>query len=95
MEIRNPDYLVEIARQRGISRAAEQLLEIFSNVNRMGQTILMVTHSLKAASHASRVLFIKDGEVYHQLYRGNLTDDQFYQKITDALTVLQAGGEQA
>lgn len=48
-----------------------------------------------AASRAGRVLFIKDGEVYHQLYRGNLTDDQLYQKITDALTVLQAGGEQA
>ena len=57
--------------------------------------ILMVTHSVRAASRAGRVLFIKDGEVYHQLYRGNLTDDQLYQKITDALTVLQAGGEQA
>ena len=56
---------------------------------------LMVTHSVRAASRAGRVLFIKDGEVYHQLYRGNLTDDQLYQKITDALTVLQAGGEQA
>jgi len=55
----------------------------------------MVTHSVRAASRAGRVLFIKDGEVYHQLYRGNLTDDQLYQKITDALTVLQAGGEQA
>ena len=58
-------------------------------------TIVMVTHSVKAACSAKRVLFIKDGEVYHQLYRGNLTDDQLYQKITDALTVLQAGGEQA
>ena len=55
----------------------------------------MVTHSVRAASRAGRVLFIKDGEVYHQLYRGNLTDDQLYQKITDALTVLQAGGKQA
>ena len=58
-----------------------------------GQTILMVTHSVRAASRAGRVLFIKDGEVCHQLYRGGMTDDQLYQKITDALTVLQAGGE--
>ena len=55
----------------------------------------MVTHSVRAASRAGRVLFIKDGEVYHQLYRGNLTDDQLYQKLTDALTVLQDGGKQA
>ena len=55
----------------------------------------MVTHSVRAASRAGRVLFIKDGEVCHQLYRGGMTDDQLYQKITDALTVLQAGGEQA
>ena len=55
----------------------------------------MVTHSVRAASRAGRVLFIKDGEVYHQLYRGGLTDDQLYQKIADALTVLQAGGERA
>ena len=60
----------------------------------MGATILMVTHSVKAASHAKRVLFIKDGEVFHQLYRGNLTNEQMYQKISDTLTVLQAGGEE-
>ena len=53
----------------------------------------MVTHSVKAASHARRVLFIKDGEVYHQIYRGDSTDDQLYQKISDTLTMLQAGGE--
>lgn len=74
------------------SRAAEQLLEIFSNVNRMGQTILMVTHSLKAASHASRVLFIKDGEVFNQLYRGEGTNEELYEKISHTLSVLQAGG---
>ena len=74
---------------------ADELLRVFSDISRSGQTILMVTHSVRAASRAGRVLFIKDGEVYHQLYRGNLTDDQLYQKITDALTVLQAGGEQA
>ena len=74
------------------SKATDELLRVFSDISRSGQTILMVTHSVRAASRAGRVLFIKDGEVYHQLYRGNLTDDQFYQKITDALTVLQAGG---
>ena len=77
------------------SGSTDELLRLFAAINRAGQTILMVTHSVKAASRAGRVLFIKDGEVYHQLYRGNLTDDQLYQKITDALTVLQAGGEQA
>lgn len=77
------------------SKATDELLRVFSDISRSGQTILMVTHSVRAASRAGRVLFIKDGEVYHQLYRGNLTDDQLHQKITDALTVLQAGGEQA
>lgn len=77
------------------SKATDELLRVFSDISRSGQTILMVTHSVRAGSRAGRVLFIKDGEVYHQLYRGNLTDDQLYQKITDALTVLQAGGEQA
>lgn len=76
------------------SKATDELLRVFSDISRSGQT-MMVTHSVRAASRAGRVLFIKDGEVYHQLYRGNLTDDQLYQKITDALTVLQAGGEQA
>ena len=77
------------------SKATDELLRVFSDLNGSGQTILMVTHSVRAASRAGRVLFIKDGEVYHQLYRGGMTDDQLYQKITDALTVLQAGGAQA
>ena len=64
-------------------------------INRQGQTILMVTHSVKAASHAGRVLFIKDGQVFHQLYRGQCTDEQLYQKIADTLTMLQAGGDRA
>ena len=59
---------------------------------RQGQTILMVTHSTQAASHAGRVLFIKDGEVFHQLYRGGMTNDELYQKIADTLTVLATGG---
>ena len=71
----------------------DELLRVFSDISASGQTILMVTHSVRAASRAGRVLFIKDGEVCHQLYRGGMTDDQLYQKITDALTVLQAGGE--
>ena len=58
-----------------------------------GTTILMVTHSVKAASHASRVLFIKDGEVFHEIYRGESTDEQLYQKISDTLTMLATGGE--
>lgn len=58
-----------------------------------GQTILMVTHSVKAASHASRVLFIKDGEVFHEIYRGESSDEQLYQKISDTLTMLATGGE--
>ena len=75
------------------SKATDELLRLFSQVNMTGQTILMVTHSVKAASHASRVLFIKDGEVFHQLYRGNATDQQLYQKISDTLTLLATGGD--
>ena len=75
------------------SRSTDELLSLFAQVNRGGQTIVMVTHSVKAASHATRVLFIRDGEVYHQLYRGRDTDEQLYQKISDTLTVLATGGE--
>lgn len=76
------------------SRSADELLDLFHEINANGQTILMVTHSIKAASTAKRVLFIKDGEVFHQLYRGNLSNEQMYQKISDTLTVLATGGEQ-
>lgn len=76
------------------SKAAEDLLNLFTIINQNGQTILMVTHSVKAASNANRVLFIKDGKVFHQLYRGNLTNTQMFQKISDTLTVLTTGGEQ-
>ena len=75
------------------SKAAGELLRLFEAVNRDGQTIVMVTHSVKAASHASRVLFIKDGAVFHQIYRGNSTDDELYQKISDTLTMLATGGD--
>ncbi len=75
------------------SKSSDELLKLFGEINRAGQTILMVTHSVKAASCAGRVLFIKDGEVFHQLYRGDCTDDQMYQKISDTLAMLQTGGE--
>lgn len=75
------------------SRSTDELLRLFSQINREGQTLVMVTHSIKAASHAGRVLFIKDGEVFHQLYRGQDTDAQLYQKISDTLTILSTGGE--
>lgn len=74
------------------SKATDELLRLFAQINAGGQTILMVTHSVKAASHASRVLFIKDGEVFHQIYRGNHTDEQLYQMISDTLTMLATGG---
>ncbi|WP_295858852.1 ABC transporter ATP-binding protein [uncultured Oscillibacter sp.] len=75
------------------SRAADQLLDLFGQINAEGQTILMVTHSVKAASHARRVLFLRDGEVYHQLYRGENTQEVQFGRISDTLTVLAQGGE--
>lgn len=74
------------------SRSTDDLLKIFNSINQDGQTILMVTHSTKAASHASCVLFIKDGEVFHQIYRGSSTNEQLYQRISDTLTLLATGG---
>lgn len=76
------------------SKSSDDLLKLFREVNRSGLTVLMVTHSVKAASVAGRVLFIQDGEVYHQLYRGMDTDEQFYQKISDTLTMLATRGDQ-
>ena len=75
------------------SKSSDELLSLFKKVNKMGQTILMVTHSTKAASNASRVLFIKDGTIFHQIYKGDCTDQQMYQKISDTLTLLAQGGE--
>ena len=75
------------------SKATDSLLRLFNRINEDGQTILMVTHSTKAASHANRVLFIKDGQVFHQVYRGNLTNDELYVKIQDALMLITTGGE--
>lgn len=75
------------------SRSADDLLRVFGKINESGQTILMVTHSVSAASHANRVLFIRDGVVFHQIYRGESTNEQLYQKISDTLTMLRTGGE--
>lgn len=76
------------------SRATDHLLDLFTKINHEGQTVLMVTHSTKAASHAGRVLFIKDGEVFHQIYRGDMTTESMYQKISDTLTLITTGGLQ-
>ena len=77
------------------SKATDELLRLFGAINSEGQTILMVTHSVKAASHAGRVLFIRDGEVFHQIYRGTNTNEQLYQKISDTLTLIATGGERS
>lgn len=75
------------------SKAADELLNLFARINENGQTILMVTHSVRAASRANRVMFIRDGEVFHQIFRGDATDEQLYSKISDTLTVLRTGGD--
>ena len=75
------------------SRASDGLMTLFENINAKGQTILMVTHSVKAASHAKRILFIKDGTVFHELHRGELSPEAMFQKISDTLTMIATGGE--
>ena len=93
--ITNPDLILADEPTGALdSRAADELLDLFEKINASGQTILMVTHSVKAASRAGRVLFIKDGEVFHQIYRGNHTGDEMFHKISDSLTVLTTGGDQ-
>lgn len=74
------------------SRSSEDLLKLLGRINQKGQTILMVTHSAQAASHTQRVLFIKDGSVYHQIYRGDKSREEMYQSIQDTLTLLASGG---
>lgn len=76
------------------SKAADSLMNLFTTINQEGQTIVMVTHSVKVASSAKRVLFIKDGKVFHQLYRGNLTNEEMYERISDTLKILATGGEE-
>lgn len=92
--VNDPDILLADEPTGALdSRSAGQIMDIFTGVNRAGQTVLMVTHSTQAASRAGRVLFIKDGQVFHQIYRGSQTDDQMYQSISDTLTVLATGRE--
>ena len=75
------------------SKSSGELLNIFTKINKSGQTILMVTHSAIAASHASRVLFIKDGEIFHQIYKGDLSNREMFEKISNTLTLLASGGK--
>lgn len=75
------------------SKSTEQLLDVFDDINKVGHTIVMVTHSVKTASRANRVLFIKDGVVFHEIYKGDSTNTEMYQKISDSLTLIQSGGE--
>ena len=75
------------------SKSTDELLDLFAALHQSGQTILMVTHSVKAASRAGRVLFLKDGQVFHELHRTGDTDTQFYQRISGALTALTTGGD--
>ena len=77
------------------SRSTDEMLQLFTEINKSGQTIVMVTHSVKAASQAGRVLFIKDGTVYHQLYRGECSREEQYQKISNTLTMIMMGGDKA
>lgn len=76
------------------SNSSSELLKLFTEINSEGQTILMVTHSTKAASHANRVLFIKDGKVFHQIYKAAKTNDEMFEKISNTLTILATGGEE-
>ena len=93
--ITNPDIILADEPTGALdSKSTGDLLGIFQQLHDDGQTILMVTHSVRAASHASRVLFIKDGVIFHQLYKGNMNNDEMYRKISDTLTVLLAGGDQ-
>lgn len=92
--ITNPDILLADEPTGALdSRSTGDLLTIFERLHDDGQTILMVTHSVRAASHAGRVLFIRDGEIFHQLYKANMNNDEMYRKISDTLTVLLAGGD--
>ena len=91
--ITNPKLILADEPTGALDSKAAALLSMFGEINAGGQTILMVTHSAQAASHASRVLFIKDGEVFHQIYKGSKSRQEMYQMIADTLTILTTGGE--
>lgn len=90
--ITNPQLLLADEPTAALDyRNSEDILNLFEDINSYGQTILMVTHSANAASHAKRVLFIKDGRIFHQIYRGNKTNQEFSKDISLAMTTLLGG----
>lgn len=90
--ITNPQLLLADEPTAALDyRNSEDILNLFEDINSYGQTILMVTHSANAASHAKRVLFIKDGRIFHQIYRGNKTNQEFSKDISLAMTALLGG----
>lgn len=91
--ITNPELLLADEPTGSLdSKTTAEILKLFSKINSLGQTIIMVTHSVLAASHASRVLFIKDGKIFNQIYRGNMNNDDMYEKISNTLAILATGG---
>ena len=89
--ITNPDLLLADEPTGALdSKSSQELLELFESLHAQGQTIVMVTHSVTAASYASRILFIRDGQIFHQLIRANQSREQFYQKISNTLTVMSS-----
>lgn len=90
--ITNPQLLLADEPTAALDyRNSEDILNLFEDINSYGQTLLMVTHSANAASHAKRVLFIKDGRIFHQIYRGNKTNQEFSKDISLAMTALLGG----
>ncbi len=91
--ISNPDIILADEPTGALdSKSSDQILNLFKDINKAGQCILMVTHSIKAASMANRILFIKDGEVYHQLYRGSMNNDELYNTISNTLSSISTQG---
>ena len=74
------------------SKSSDMILDLFTKINKLGQTILMVTHSVKAASFSDRVIFIKDGVVFHEIYKGNSNNNEFMQRINESLSVINNRG---
>ncbi len=92
--ITHPDLLLADEPTGALdSNTSNEILELFDDVNANGQTIIMVTHSAAAASHAKRTLFIKDGRIYHELYRGDLSLKDYQQQISQTMMTLTNGGE--
>ncbi|WP_454054135.1 ABC transporter ATP-binding protein [Clostridium sp. Marseille-Q7071] len=75
------------------SKSATDLLENIKLLNKHDKvTILMVTHDAFAASYCKRVIFIKDGKLYKELHRGELTQKQFFQQVVDVMSSISGGG---